>query len=119
MKPSMLAAAVLVFGLCTQAVAGNQPSSAVDPSSVGDCPGTLDGPCQRDGEPGAAVQRATGSGPGQPASAGGAASGGLFQAIHSPGGRALPAWSQDHRLLRERDGAPGAGSVAGRSSFFF
>ncbi|GAB3478500.1 hypothetical protein GCM10027398_33690 [Azotobacter salinestris] len=115
----MLAAAVLVFALCTQAVAGNQSSSAVDPSSVGDCSGTSDRPCQRDREQGSAPQRAIGSGPGQPAFAEDAAPGGLFQAIHGPGGRALPAWNRDHRQLRERDGAAGAGSVAGRPTFFF
>jgi hypothetical protein len=112
MKPSMLAAAVLVFGLAAhQAVAGNQSSSGFEMPL-----GEMFAESLPHG-PGRSPER-------EPRRAGGAEEAGepaspLFQAIYSVGGQALPAWSQDQRLFEGSPADSGAGSVAARPAFFF
>ncbi|TKD40159.1 hypothetical protein [Azotobacter chroococcum] len=87
MKPSMLAAAVLVFGLAAhQAIAGNQSSAGFEmplgemfAESLPHGPGRSP---ERESRRAGGAEEA-----GEPASP-------LFQAIYSVGGQALPAWSQ-------------------------
>lgn len=112
MKPSMLAAAVLVFGLAAhQAVAGNQSSPGFEMPLGEMFAESLPRGASRspDREP----RRAGGAEEaGEPASP-------LFQAIYSVGGQALPAWSQDRRLPDGDHADAERSRVAARPAFFF
>ncbi|GAB3381269.1 hypothetical protein [Azotobacter armeniacus] len=143
MKPTMLAASVLVLGLAAQAVAGSQPSSGFDVLPVGISPGALPGmpSFDPDGEPlwaaggedagGPALQRfADLAEPGQeavaerPALSGGIdrePSSTLLQAIYTStsGGQASLIWSQGHRQLSDDRADFERGIVAARPTFFF
>lgn len=102
MKPTMLAVAVLAFGLSAQAVAGSQPSVGMFPGEQPDWPNL-----GRDGqEAGGDEERRTAS----PRFAEVEAQSALFQAIYTVGGQA---WSRDRGPL------DGGAAVAPRPAFFF
>lgn len=124
MKPTMLTATLLAISLAAQAVAGSQPSSNSEVTSVGLFPGVqpdmlslgLDDWYLRVAsgidDRGPAAQRfAEAAGPepeampGRPAPSGGEPQSTLFQAIYTFGGQVFPAWSPDHRQQLHDSGA--------------
>ena len=108
MKPSMLAVAVLGFGLAAQAVAGSQSSSGFEvPSGERFAEALSQGavPSPGSDEHVWADDREAAEGAGRERSAP------LFQAIYT----VLPAGSLEQRSPEEGD----AGSIAARPAFFF